>query len=180
MAIAIASRYARALADVVGRSGEYSAALRGLEDFAATYGESADLRELFETPAVTLAEKGKVLDALVKRLAVTPVAGNFLRVLAANYRMGLIREVAQAFRNVANDRLGIVEVRISSAHALSEAERKSLSARFRELTHHEVQLEFRLEPELLGGIRAQIGSTVYDGSVRGQLQRIGRRLTATS
>ncbi len=180
MAIAIANRYARALADVVGRSGEYGAVLQGLEDFAAAYGESADLRELFETPAVTLAEKGEVVDALVKRLSAAPMTGNFLRVLAANYRMGLIREVAQAFRKVANDRLGIVEVRISSAHALSEAERKALGARFRELTHHEVQLEFHLEPELLGGIRAQIGSTVYDGSVRGQLERISRQLTGAS
>lgn len=180
MAMAIASRYARALADVVGRSGEYGAALQGLEDFAAAYGESAELRELFETPAVTLAEKGKIVDALVKRLSAARVTGNFLRVLAANYRMSLIREVVQAFRKVANDRLGIVEVRISSAHALSEAERKALSARFRELTRHEVQLEFQLEPRLLGGIRAQIGSTVYDGSIRGQLQRIGRQLTATS
>ena len=65
-----------------------------------------------------------------------------------------------------------------SAGDSSEAERQSVAARFRELTGKEVELEFRIDRELLGGILAQIGSTVYDGSVRGNLARIREQLMA--
>ena len=92
---------------------------------------------------------------------------NFLRVLLANYRMPLLEEAFRPIRKIANEPDGIVQVIISSASELSEAERESVAARFRELTGKQVELEFRIDSELLGGILAQIGSTVYDGSVRG-------------
>ena len=176
MPITVANRYARALADVVSQKGDYHAVLRELEDYAGACRESAELRELFETPAVPLAGKTGVLEAILKQLEASTLTGNFLRVLAANYRMGLIQEVVQAFRKIAHARLGIVEVKIFSADGLSEAQRKALRARFRELTRHAVELEFRLDRNLLGGVLAQIGSTVYDGSIRGQLEQIGEQL----
>jgi len=103
---------------------------------------------------------------------------NFLRVLLSNYRMPLLEEAVQAYRKIANDRLGIAQVTISSASDLSEAERESVAARFNKLTGKQVELEFRIDRELLGGILAQIGSTVYDGSVRGNLARIREQLMA--
>ncbi len=120
----------------------------------------------------------KVLEAIGQRLGQSPVTLNFLRVLLANYRMPLLEEAIQAYRKIANDRLGVVQVSISSASDLSTAERESVAARFRELTGKQVELEFRTEGDLLGGVLAQIGSTVYDGSVRGNLERIRQQLTA--
>lgn len=181
MPIAVANRYARALADVVvSRKGDYRAVLGELEDYAGAYRESAELRELFEMPAVSPADKTRVLEVILKQLAASTLTGNFLRVLAANYRMGLMEEVVQAFRKIAYARLGIVEVKIFSADSLSGAERRALGARFRELTRHPVELEFHLDRNLLGGVLAQIGSTVYDGSIRGQLERIGEQLATRS
>ena len=127
---------------------------------------------------MTLPRKTKVLEAIAARLDDSPVTLNFLRVLLANYRMPLLEEAVQAYRKIANDRLGVVQVTISSASDLSETERESVAARFRELTGKQVELEFRIDSELLGGILAQIGSTVYDGSVRGNLARIRKQLTA--
>lgn len=178
MTIAVANRYARALADVVGGREDYRSVLRELEDFAAAYEESAELRDLCETPTVPQTEKVRVLGAILARLSASPPTSNFLRVLLANYRMRLVREIVPAFRRIAHARLGIVEVKVLSADDLSEAERKALSARFRELTRHQVELEFQLDRNLVGGIVAQIGSTVYDGSVRGQLERISQQLVA--
>ncbi len=177
MALAIANRYARALADVLGPQGDYRRTLRELDDFAATYGGSADLRILCESPAVPLADKTKVLRAILDRMAAAPVTANFLRVLVANYRMNLIDQVRQAFRKLAYQRLGMTEIRIGSASPLSETEQQALRARFVELTGQQVELEFQVNPELVGGIRAQIESTVYDGSVRGSLERIRQQLT---
>jgi F-type H+-transporting ATPase subunit delta len=174
----VANRYADALAEVVAASGEYRKVLEELQDFARAYRESPELKEVFASPAVALPQKMKVLEAIGQRLGESPVALNFLRVLLTNYRMPLLEEALQAYRKVVNERLGIVQVTISSASDLSPGERESVAARFRELTGKQVELEFRIDGALLGGILAQIGSTVYDGSVRGNLARIREQLMA--
>jgi F-type H+-transporting ATPase subunit delta len=175
---AISHRYARALADVVGRTGDYTTALGELEDFAALYRASAELRDVFRTPAVAPADKSRVLGAILQRLGTSKLTGNFLHVLLQNYRLMLIDDIVEAFKEAAHERLGVVEVQIASAADLSEAERQALRARFESLTKKQVEVEFQIEKDLLGGVLAQIGSTVYDGSVRGHLLRIRERLMA--
>lgn len=179
MAIAVANRYARALADVVGPTANYQLVLREVEDFAAAYRESADLREVFESPAVPLAEKTKVLEAVLARLHASRITTNFLRVLLANYRMGLLEEIKETFQRILGERLGIVQVKVLSASGLSEAEREALRARFARLMSKQVELKFHLDHELLGGVVAQIGSTVYDGSIRGHLERLRQQLVGS-
>jgi len=177
MPMVVANRYARALAEVVAPSGDYGGVLQELQEFVTAYRESFELREVFASPAVALPQKMNVLVAIGRKLGESPVTLNFLRVLLANYRMPLLEEALQAYRKIAYDRLGVVQVNVSSASDLSKAERESVAARFRELTGKQVELEFRIDSELLGGILAQIGSTVYDGSVRGNLARIREQLT---
>ena len=172
----VANRYARALADVLAATGDYRKVLEELRDFEGVYCESRELQEVFASPSVTLPQKMRLLEAIWQRMGGSPVTLNFLRVLLANYRMPLLEEVVQAFRKIANERLGVVQVVISSALDLSEAERASVAARFRELTGKQVELEFRIDGDLLGGILAQIGNTIYDGSVRGNLARIREQL----
>ena len=176
MPTVVANRYARALADVVASTGNYRQVLSELEDFAAAYRESVELREVFDTPAVAMTQKLSVLAAIAGRTGGSHVTLNFLRVLTSHYRMPLLEEVIQAFRNVVYARLGIVRVKISSASGLSNAERELLRARFNALTGKQSELEFHLDGGLIGGLMAQIGSTVYDGSIRGHLERIREEL----
>jgi F-type H+-transporting ATPase subunit delta len=178
MSMVVANRYARALAEVVAPSGDYRKVLQELQDFASSYRGSPELQEVFASPAVALPQKMKVLEVIGARLGVSPLTLVFLRVLLVNYRMPLLEEVVQGFHKIANDQMGVVRVIISSASDLSDPEREALASRFRELTRKHVELEFRIDSELLGGILAQIGSTVYDGSVRGNLARIREQLTA--
>jgi F-type H+-transporting ATPase subunit delta len=172
----VAHRYARALADVVAPTGNYLQVLSELEDFSAAYHQSLELREVCETPAVSMVQKLSVLEALAGKMGSSHVTLNFLRVVISHYRMPLLGEVLLAFRNVSYARLGIVEVKISSASELSNDERDLLQARFNELTESQAELEFHLDGGLLGGLVAQIGSTVYDGSIRGHLDRIREQL----
>jgi F-type H+-transporting ATPase subunit delta len=115
MPTVIANRYARALADVVASTGNYRQVLGELEDFGAAYRESVELRVVCETPALALVRKLGVLAAVAQRLGTSPVTLNFLRVLLSHYRLTLLGEVTQSFRNVSYGRLGIVRVKISSA-----------------------------------------------------------------
>jgi F-type H+-transporting ATPase subunit delta len=178
MAMAVANRYARALADVVSQAGNYRAVLGELENFLAAYQESADLRQVLDTPALPLEKKVAVLEAILARLEVSKVTGSFLRVLVTNYRIRLLNEICPAFTRIANERLGVVQVKVFSATALSEAEQQALRSRFEEVTRKKVDMEFQLDAGIMGGILAQIQSTVYDGSVRGNLERIREQLMA--
>mgnify|MGYP001594264245 CR=1 FL=1 len=178
MAQAVANRYARALADVVGRTEDFHRILQDLEDFAVVYRESAELREVLETPAIAVEDKTRVLDAILARLGTSPIAANFLRVLVSNYRIRMLEEVIGAFTDIAHDQMGVARVKVYYAGELSEAEQQALRTRFEEVTKKQIEIEFARQSELLGGIRAQIKSTVYDGSVRGHLQRLRERLMA--
>jgi F-type H+-transporting ATPase subunit delta len=178
MATAIASRYARALADVVSRTGEYRRAQEELAAFAEVYRESPELREILKTPAISVADKRRVVDAILARLGTSPTLANFFRVLLTNYRVGMVDGVIEAFEKQVTVRLGIARVKISSAAGLSAADQQSLVARFEAVTGKKVDAAFQVVPKLLGGVTAQIDSTVYDGSVRGHLERIHERLTA--
>jgi len=177
MPVAVSNRYARALADVVPAA-DYRQVQGELEEFAAALSESSDLREVMETPAVPMEKKLKVLAAVAERRGASRLTLNFLRVLARNYRLRLLDEIRAAFRNLADARLGVVRVKITSARELSSGQRELLRARFHQLTQKQAELEFRLDPELIGGVVAQVGSTVYDGSIRGQLERIREQLSA--
>ena len=178
MATAIASRYAHALADVVSRTGDYRQALDDLQAFAAVYRESAELRDVLRAPAIALADKKRILESLLARLGPSAIVANFCRVLLANYRLGLLDQVIEAFGKLVTERLGVARVQISSAAELSSADKQMLVSRFEIVTGRKVEAVFQVIPGLLGGITAQIDSTVYDGSVRGHLERIRERLIA--
>ena len=176
MPTVISNRYARALADVVAAENNYRKVLEELEAFAVIYHESVELRELCETPAVALAKKLSVLEAVVHLLGSSRVTLNFLRVLLSHHRLPLLDEVIQAFRKISYARMGIVEVKISSAAGLTDQQRELLRVRFNELMRQQSELQFHVDENLIGGVVAQIGSTVYDGSIRGRLDRIREQL----
>ncbi len=179
MSMAIASRYARALADVLGSAEGYRTALSELGDFAAVWQESGELRDVLVSPALSSEQRRKVLDTILARLGTSVTGSNFLRVLLMNYRIALLEEVLEAFRKVVNQRLGIVEVEVLYAQDLSAEEQEKLRAEFAELTGNKVEMKFQQEAKLLGGVQARVGSTVYDGSVQGYLERLREQLNAS-
>ncbi len=178
MSMAIASRYARALAEVLGAQGDFGAMQQELEDFAGVWRESDDLRQVLTSPTIPVEQKQSVLDAVIQKLELSVTAGNFLRVLLVNYRIPLLEEVLEAFQKAANERLGIVEVQVSYAQDLTPEEQEALRGKFAELTGKRVEMKFRREEKLLGGIQVQVGSTIYDGSAQGYLDRLRGQLTS--
>jgi F-type H+-transporting ATPase subunit delta len=178
MSMAIAGRYARALADVLGPQGNFGSMSRDLDTFASAWRESADLRLVLTSPTIPMEQKQGVLNTILGRLGISATAANFLRVLLANYRMLLLDDVLQSFRKVANERLGIVEVQVLFAQELTPDEKEALRRKFTELTGKTVEMEFHREEKLIGGLQARVGSTIYDGSARGYLERLRGQLTS--
>ena len=176
---AFVARYACAFADVVAQEKLDTAALdRQLDDFLATFDGSTELRALFENPAVAATQKITILDKLNVKLGLQKQLRNLLAVLIKNDRIGAVREVAEAYRAELQERQGIRQVQIVTARELNEKDRAGLVAGVGTLAGGRVEASFKLDESILGGAVVRIGSTVYDGSLRGRLDRLKEALIA--
>jgi F-type H+-transporting ATPase subunit delta len=175
---AFASRYASAFADVVAAARLDTAAIdRQLTDFLSTWEGSAELREFFVNPAIATAQKVAVLDRLNSRLGLLKELRNLVAVLISNDRIGQVGEVATAYRAILRQRMGIRPVEIVTARALGADENKILETEAARLAGSRIEASFTVDKSILGGTVVRIGSTVYDGSVRGRLERLKEALT---
>jgi F-type H+-transporting ATPase subunit delta len=179
MARAVASRYARALADLVfdpSKGLDAQTAARQLELFEEVLRTSPDLRIALLSPAVAPQRKRAVVARLAERLGMARLVRNFLCVLIDHRRTPLLGEIRDAFQAVVDERLGIRRAEVVSARELGDSERERVGAQLSRLTGKRVLCRFARDAGLIGGLTARIGSTIYDGSVRGQLEVLRRRL----
>jgi F-type H+-transporting ATPase subunit delta len=175
---AIDLRYARALTAVVRDQRLDIAAAQGqLNDFADTLEASADLREVLDDPSVAEPQKLKVLDAIAAKAGMGRAVRNFLAVVTHHRRLHELRAMVDSFAKVADEQGSVAEASIVSAFALDAASRRLLEAKIGQLTGlQQVHATYAQDASLLGGAVVTIGSTVYDGSVRGQLERLKANL----
>jgi F-type H+-transporting ATPase subunit delta len=174
-----AARYARAFAESVAASKLDPMAVSGqLDDFTSAWKESPELRQFFESPAFPPAQKVAFLDKLNEKLGLAPLVRNFLAVLIDHDRIGAVTEVIDAWRRDMDQRQGIFEAEIVSARKLDEDERRQLEAQVGQVAGGRVKANYREDTSLMGGAIVTIGSTVYDGSVRGRLDRLKEQLVA--
>jgi F-type H+-transporting ATPase subunit delta len=176
---AVSSRYARALADVITDAKlDSTEAVAQLGTLVAAFEESRELREVWESPAVPVEQKRKLLDVLTARLGVTdrPIR-NFIAVLIDQDRIGLLAEIARELDVELNRRIGRVDAEIVSARELGAEQRAALLAEISRVTGKIVLPHYTTDETLIGGAMVRVGSTIYDGSVRGQLQRIRQQLS---
>ena len=176
----IAHRYAVALADVAVERNSADAYRRELATFAEAFASSTDLHVFLHTPAVSREAKHEVLNKLAVRLGIGEAIRNFIYILVDHRRIETLREISAAFDVELNTRAGIAEAAVTSARELSAAEKKEIVAALERLTGNRIEAQFGLNAALLGGAVVQIGSTIYDGSVREQLNRLRAQLEAES
>jgi F-type H+-transporting ATPase subunit delta len=176
---AFVARYAQAFLEVVTAEKLDTAAIEAqLKDFLATWNGSRELREFFINPAVPVAQKVEFLDTLNKKLGMRKELRNLMAVLIHNDRIGHVDEVAAAYRKLLQEQLGIRQAEIVTARELGAAERDALVVEVGRLAGARIEASFKLDKSILGGTVVRIGSTVYDGSVRGRLDRLKEALTA--
>lgn len=172
----VARRYAAALADVVAERGEARQIQEELSTWEAMIRNNPQLREVFSNPTIPYDQKRKVLSALVARTSVRPVTANFLQVLLQNQRLTELGEVNKRFAQVLDERSGIVSAQVTTARPVPSDAQQALRDKLTQLTGKEVRLSFATDEELIGGLVTRIGSTVYDGSVRTQLQQVKEKM----
>jgi F-type H+-transporting ATPase subunit delta len=175
---AVAERYAAALADVALERKSGEAVRKDLAAFVETFLASADLRNALESPAVDGAVKNKVIAAVASKMDLNDAVRNFVCLIVDHRRTHLFSEILQVFGTELNKRLGIAEAEVTTAHALSDAEKKELLSVLQRRTGKKIEPRFAEDANLLGGAVVRVGSTVYDGSVREQLNRLREQLEA--
>jgi F-type H+-transporting ATPase subunit delta len=177
MAASVSLRYARAFADVAQSAKLDSVAAQSqLRDFAETVAGSRDLRELLDNPSIEQASKLKVLDAIAGRLGMFAQARNFLAVIVEHGRLDELQQILDDYREIADAHSGAVEAKIVTARKLDDAGRAQLEAQVTALAGAKVRATYAEDASLIGGAVVEIGSTIYDGSVRAQLEQLKQRL----
>jgi F-type H+-transporting ATPase subunit delta len=173
---AIANRYAKALADVVSQDGSITQAREALNGFNQLLANHKELDQVFSNPTIPIQQKRGVMDALIERMQPPKTITNFLRLLLDNYRLHQLGNIVAAFDLEMDRRIGTVSAQVTTAGPITEAERQSLTDKLNRMTGKQVRLEFNSDPEIVGGVVTRIGSVIYDGSIRSQLQQIEAKL----
>ena len=172
-------RYARAFADVmVGKQLERSRTTEELAVFAGLVKNSRELRTIWRNPSVEGSQKREVLDWIVARVGASPMVRNFVAVLIDRHRIAQLPEVIEQLELELNKRMGLVEAEVTTARPLSDAEKRGLEARMERLTGKRVAAHYSTDASVLGGAVVRSGSTVYDGSLRRQLENLKEQLSS--
>lgn len=175
----VASTYARAFADVVFSSHlDAGRSVSGLRRIASLSSGSVELRRVWENPAVPAVQKRKLLDAIVQQEGIDKPVRNLVAVLIDHRRLSFLSRIVEQLEKELNARLGFAEAQISSARELADAEKRVLEAQIAKATGKKVRASYGLDPSLLGGAVVRVGSTIYDGSVKGQLEKIKEAISS--
>ncbi|MGH9516458.1 MAG: ATP synthase F1 subunit delta [Terriglobales bacterium] len=177
----VVNTYARAFADVViDKKLDPAKTLAEAQQISALVRESGELREVWVAPSIPAEQKRAVLDAIIKRAGISQMVRNFIAVLIDKGRVNFLQEIVAEFAHELNLRLGFAEAEITTTRELGADERSALEADLAKVTGKKIRARYDQDRSLLGGAIARVGSTVYDGSVKGQLEKIRERLVASS
>jgi F-type H+-transporting ATPase subunit delta len=175
----VASTYARAFVEVVFSAHlDPNRAVGGLRRIAGLLAESSELRRVWENPAVPADQKRRLLDAITQREGIEKHVRNLVAVLIDHRRIQFLERITQQLEKELDARMGLAEAHVTSARELGDAEKRALEAQVEKVTGKKVRAHFALDASLLGGALIRIGSTIYDGSVKGQLEKIREAISS--
>ena len=175
---AAATRYARALFDVLLKESPeiIEKVLGDLEEFATLLTESAPLAAVLGNPAIPATKKRAVAQELLHHASLPSPAAKLILLLADKDRLMLLPDVAKAYREQLMDHLKIVRGEVTSAMPLPDATLRAIEQGLATATGRKVVLEAKVDASIIGGVVTRLGSTVYDGSVVTQLQKMKQAL----
>ncbi|HWR15896.1 MAG TPA: ATP synthase F1 subunit delta [Terriglobales bacterium] len=175
----VTSRYARAFADViVSQRLDINHTIQQVRSVVELVKSSVELRRVWENPSILPEQKRKLLDAIAVRMELAKPVRNFMAVLIDHHRIHQLEEIVRAFELEMHERMGLTEADVISARELSEVERRDIESKIASMTGKRVLANYQTDSSLIGGALVKLGSTIYDGSVRGQLMKMKETLSS--
>lgn len=172
----IARRYAKALFSLAVESGRVEPWARSLDALQAAVDASPDLRDVLSNPVYSREQRRAIVEKLAAALSLDAEPSNLLFLLGERNRLAYLGGVVDTFRDLADQHLGRVRARVTSAVKLDEPAAQAIADKLSQATQAKVLLDREVDPDILGGVVAQVGSLVYDGSVRAQLEDLRKQL----
>ncbi len=173
---AVARRYAKALAEIGESQGTLQDLLKELDAIGALVSGNPDLQRLVSFPLIAPSKRAAAFDAVLERAGASAILRKFFAVVAQAARLSLLHDIVASFHDLVDERMGVVEARISSAQAMSAPQAARLTASLSARTGRTIRIRWQQDPALLGGLRVQLGSTVYDASLQGRLRLLKQQL----
>lgn len=172
----IAKRYAKALVELAHEKNTVDRTKADLAAFASAVAEQATLQKLFTSPAFTPEAKKSVIGELAGKLGLQKTTTRFIEYLAETGRIRYVRAVQEAFEELLAERQNRAQVKLTTATALGSGELDEIKKKLAGITGKQVEVDAKVDASLIGGARAQIGSTIYDGTIRSQLAKMREKL----
>jgi len=169
-------KFAQALADVAGELKQEDQVLEELSSFSILLGSHKELIKTLTHPAIPFSAKRNIVQELAKEIPLTQTVVNFILVLIERARLPQFQEVREAYASVLDDLHGIVRADVFASEKVNKAVEQRLQKAVSTLTGKKVKIDYHLDESLIGGLKLQIGSTIYDGSIGTQLEEFRRRL----
>ncbi len=172
----IAERYAEGLAKVIDDNEILMAVNTALQGIRRVYLDHHDLRSALNNHAIDTDKRSAVVHALVARAEAPDVIARFLDLLLRRGRIEILPDIASIFSRLVDTRLQRVGARVTTAHELSPEEQQRINGTLEKYFDKSVQTDWQVDPEILGGMIAQVGGTVIDGSLRSRLRQLKLQL----
>lgn len=169
---AIGRRYGKALLDLAAEQNQVDPIARNLTDLRNTWEGSEELREAFENPSVSSADRRRIIDSLAGRMGLSPLVTSTFKLLSDRRRTRYLLEIIDAFEHLAEERAGRVRAEVITATGMPETYYAELQKALEGVTGKKVTLLKREDPSIIGGVVARVGDKVFDGSIRTRLDEL--------
>ena len=176
---AAAGRYARALFDVATKERvDVEKVQSDLQQFVSLFAQHPVLAHTLGNPAIPASKKKAVAQALVERAGggLSPIVSKLMLLLAERDRLALLPDIARIYGERVMDHLNVIRGEVTTAMELTPDKLRALEQGLQQATGRKVILESKVDPSIIGGIITRLGSTVYDGSITTQLQKMKQSL----
>ena len=172
----VARRYAKALADLAVKDGNLVKYQEELVEISNLVRSNPDLTRLAFYPLLAPSRKASAFDAILEQMKISPMVRTFYTVVAKAARLNLVHELAEAYSGLVDELTHVVEAKVQSSQPLSPAQSSALAASLAHRTGKTIRMRWQPDPAILGGVKVQVGSTVYDASLQGQLRLLKAKL----
>ena len=175
---AIDNHFAKALVEVTFELNQYERVDRDLNQFNQLLQNNQELNAFYKNPVILVSQKKSSTSQILSKLGFSKISSNFLFILVDRNRIDRLNVILEAFRQGVRERLGVLWVNVTTSIDIDGDTQNHLMAALSKFSGKEVQLQFNTDPQILGGVIARVGDTIYGGSVRQQLQLITAQLSS--
>jgi len=170
-------RYTKALFEIGKEKKKIGQYLEELQTFFSLFQNNTELKDFLVSPVYTNQDRCKAVAVVLDKLAISPIVTNFVLLLIEKGRILFLQDIIDCYEELTNEFEGLIKAKVITATELTNDEYQTIQKALEKTTESKVVLTTAVDPTIIGGVIAEVGDKIYDGSVKSQIQKIGETLT---